>query len=129
MLTIVFTIFKIIFLSILLQCHKSCFCYRQRAKDLEDELERTIRSYQNQVCLCVTWHWCQVGMDVNATEIPLSIRLLYWIWLVLLFCFSLCLFFYYLFYVICFSWTYCLFVDLLSLTSLKNKFSLSLHVS
>uniref|UniRef100_A0A8B9UFB6 Uncharacterized protein n=1 Tax=Anas zonorhyncha TaxID=75864 RepID=A0A8B9UFB6_9AVES len=25
--------------------------YRQRAKDLEDELERTIRSYQNQVCL------------------------------------------------------------------------------
>lgn len=46
-------IFKAIFFNILLQHHKCYFCYRQRAKDLEEELERTIRSYQNQVCaLC-----------------------------------------------------------------------------
>lgn len=28
---------------------KFSFCYRERAKDLEEELERTIRSYENQV--------------------------------------------------------------------------------
>lgn len=27
--------------------------YRKRAKDLEEELERTVHSYQGQVCVCV----------------------------------------------------------------------------
>lgn len=48
MATVEFIVFKT-FLHILLQYHKFSFCYRERAKDLEEELERTIRSYENQV--------------------------------------------------------------------------------
>lgn len=60
MATVEFIVFKT-FVHILFQYHKFSFYCRDRAKDLEEELERTIRSYENQVFFCFVTTSMPVG--------------------------------------------------------------------